>query len=102
MGKAILNVFLKLIVNITSLILTPINALVSNLVPDVSDLIGSFNETLLVLGGRAFQYIGSFIPPIVEKCIVIYLGFLITYYTVSITAHGILKLFKIIRNIKIW
>lgn len=102
MAKAIFNVLFKMITVIVNVVLSPINSLVNGFVPDLSNALTSFNETLNLLGGNAFDYIIHLIPPTTLSVIKIYLTFLVSYYTISITLHGILKVWTIIKNIKIW
>ncbi len=102
MAKAIFNVLFKVISTIVNVVLYPINSLVGGLVPDLSNILTSFSETINVIGGNSLDYITHLIPPITLEVIKIYLGFIVTYYTISITVHGILKMWTIIKNIKIW
>ncbi len=102
MAKAIFNVLFKIISAIVNVVLYPINSLVGGLVPDLSNILTSFSETVNIIGGNALDYITHLIPPITLNVVKIYLGFLVTYYTISITVHGILKMWTIIKNIKIW
>lgn len=102
MGKAIFTVLFKLIKSIADIILAPINLLVVNLIPDVSSLIGTFNTAVSRLLGTNLAFFAHLLPPITKNVILIYLGFLITFYTVVITAHAVLKVINIIKAIKIW
>lgn len=101
MAKAIFTVLFKVIVAITNIFLRPINLLLVNFVPDLSNLISKFNSLVLNVGSK-LAYFSSMLPPTTKTCITIYLGFLIVFYTASITAHGIIKVIEIIKAIKIW
>lgn len=102
MAKAFFNVFLKLITNICNIVLHPINLLLTNFFPDFSNVINTFNETLTLIGGNALDYIVHLIPPTTLSVIQIYLTIVVSYYTISISIHVILKVWTIIKNIKIW
>lgn len=104
MAQAILSALLNFIIAIVNVVLTPINLLIANLFPDFSTMLTNFNDAILILGGNAMKFITTIIRffPIFSNCIVIYLTFLITYYTISISAHAILKIWKVIKAIKIW
>lgn len=102
MAKAIFKVFFKIIVGLTNLILTPINLLVSNLFPDLSLVIAKFNYAIDTYLGNGFTWFWSIIPTNCKTIITIYLTILISYYTLSLTVHAILKVYTIIKNIKIW
>lgn len=101
MAKAIFNVLFKIIVSITNMFLAPINALVVNFVPDLSSYISKFNSLVLEFGSK-LSYFSSMLPPTTKSILTIYLSFLIVYYTISITAHGIIKVIEIIKAVKIW
>lgn len=102
MASAIFSVFFKIIVGLVNIVLAPINALVVNLVPDLSNALNTFNSAMIYAFGDGFTYLFSIMPPITRSVIILYLGFLITYYTITISAHAILKVYSIIKQIKIW
>lgn len=101
MAKAIFEVLFKVIVGITNIFLLPINALVVNLIPNLGNLINTFNDNVLLVG-NGLSYFSSMLPPTTKTCITIYLTFLITYYGISYTVHGVLKVIQIIKAIKVW
>lgn len=102
MAKAIFSVLLKFIKSIADLILAPINFLVVNLLPDLSSLISTFNSAVERFLGTNLAFFAHMLPPITKSLILLYLGFLITYYTIVLSAHAILKVINIIKAIKIW
>lgn len=102
MGKALFKVLLKLIKSIADIILAPINLLVVNLLPDLSSMISTFNSAVSRFLGTNLAFFAHLLPPYTKTLILIYLGFLITYYTIVVTAHAILKVINIIKAIKIW
>lgn len=102
MAKAIFSVLLKFIKSVADIILAPINLLVVNLLPDLSSLISTFNSAVNQVVGTNLAFFAHLLPPITKNLILIYLGFLITYYTITLSAHAILKVINIIKAIKIW
>ena len=53
MVKALLNGFLKMLISVVNLILTPINALFENLFPSMTNAISQFNTFVnTYVGGR--------------------------------------------------
>lgn len=102
MFKALFNVLFGVITGIVNIVLTPINALVSTLLPDVSDMVGTFNIVLDNYIGDGVTYFFSILPPNCRAFIIVYLTFMISYYTISISVHGFIKVYAIIKNIKIW
>lgn len=102
MAKAIFNVFFKLINAIISVILYPINALVTGVFPDFAEMIATFNYVLDNYIGGGVAYFFSILPPTCRGIVLLYLTLLVAYYTVSASIHAILKIYTIIKNIKFW
>lgn len=102
MAKAIFKVLLKFIKSVVDVILSPINLLVANLLPDLSQMISTFNNGVSRVIGSGLGYFANFLPPYTRTLILVYLGFLITYYTITISVHAILKIINIIKEVKIW
>lgn len=102
MAKALFKVFLNFIKSIVNIFLAPINALVVGLFPDLSNLLSSFNAFVEQFIGTNLAFFSHMLPPITRSMILFYLGLLISYYTISIVAHGVLKIIEIIKRIKIW
>lgn len=102
MAKAIFKVFFSIIVGLTNVILTPVNGLVRSLFPDLSQILARFNYAINEYLGGGLTWFWSIIPDNCKTIIVIYITILISYYTISITVHAILKVYTIIKNIKVW
>ena len=100
MAKIIFNVLFKIIIATVNTILLPINGLVSTLFPNFSSLITTFTLSVSVFINSTFTWFINILPPYTKTAIIVYITFLISYYTISITLHYILKVFQIIRNIK--
>lgn len=102
MAKAIFKVFFKIIKSTVNIVLAPINAMVVGLFPDFSAMISYFNLALNRLINGTLGYFFNILPPHCKTLVALYLGLLVSYYTISITLHAILKVYTIIKNIKIW
>lgn len=102
MAKAIFNVFFTIIKDLTNIVLAPINILVTQLFPDIAILISTFNAGVERVLGASLGFFSSILPPITRTLIVLYLTVLIGFYTVSWTAHAVLKVYAIIKKIKVW
>lgn len=102
MAKALFNVLFGVIKSILNIGLAPINLLVVNLFPDFSNLISTFNSTLTTYVSPTIGYFSSILPPNSRNIILLYLTFLVSYYTIVYSAHAIIKIFKIIQRIKFW
>lgn len=102
MARAIFKVFFSIITALVNVVLLPINALVSNLLPDLSLIIGKFNYVLNNYIGGGLSWFFHILPTGVRSLILLYLVILISYYTISVAAHGILKVYHIIKKVKFW
>lgn len=102
MFKVLFDVLFGVITGLVNLILAPINLLVDAFIPDLGLWITKFYNVLDNIIGGGFSFFTSLLPPTARTLLVIYLGFLVSFYTISISAHAILKLYTIIKRIKIW
>lgn len=102
MAKAIFKVLFKVITAVLNVILSPINLLVANLFPSFSTMISNFNSLVSTYVGSGLAWFSNIIPPMTLSLIVLYLTILISFYTISFTVHGIVKIFHIIQKIKFW
>lgn len=102
MAKALFNVFFNIIKSIITVVLTPINLIVSNFFPNLATIINSFNAALSIYLGGGLSYFFNLIPPTSRTLILLYLSILLAYYTGIFAYHLILKIFQIIQKIKIW
>lgn len=102
MAKAIFSVLFKIIKSIVNVVLAPINLLVANLFPNFSSLITAFNNSVNMYLGNGMSFFLHFLPPTCRTLILLWLTFLISYYSISLSIHAILKVYKLIKQIKIW
>lgn len=102
MAKVLFNVFFNIIKSIINVVLTPINLIVSNFFPNLATIINSFNGALKIYLGGGLSYFFNLIPPTSRTLILLYLSILLAYYTAIFSYHLILKVFQIIKKIKIW
>ena len=102
MFKVLFDILFSVISSIVNLVLTPINLLVATLLPDVSNLISTFNTVINTYIGNGVTWFFSILPPVCRNFVILYLTFLIAYYTTSISAHAIIKVYSIIKKVKIW
>lgn len=102
MASAIFTVFFNIIKTLANVVLAPINLLVVNLFPSFSGLISTFNNALNLYVGNTLNYFFYILPPNARTFVLLYVGLLVSFYTISITTHAILKVYTLIKNIKIW
>lgn len=102
MFKVLFDVLFGVIIAIVNVIMIPIQALVENFVPEIGDFISKFYGVLNNVIGGGFSFFYHLLPPTSRTLLVVYLTFLISFYTISISAHAILKVYTIIKRIKVW
>lgn len=102
MAKAIFDVFFSIIQTALNLILAPINPLIDTLIPDFTDQINTFNTLIYTYIGDGVAWFSSILPSTTRSMILLYLSFLLGYYTISYSVHAFIKIFKLIKAIKFW
>lgn len=102
MIKAIINGILNMTIKILDIVLIPVNALFTNLFPDVSSMISTFNNFVNTYIGGGLAYFFSLLPPIFRGLLSTFITFTIAYYGVYYAYVGIKKVFDIIQRVKFW
>lgn len=105
MINAIFSGLLKFIGNLIGVATFPIDTILSTAFPNFSNNISNFNtmlDTLVFRCSRAVGNIFGILPPNTKNSIILYLSILIIIFTVSLAIHAIIKIFEIIKAIKIW
>lgn len=102
MIKSILNGILKVITSLLNIFLLPINTLFENVFPDMSSAINTFNNFVQTYVGGSLSYFFSILPPTFRGLLIIWLTFLVSYYSIYYTYLAIVKLWTIIQKIKFW
>lgn len=102
MFSTMLEVLSKGAVNLTSVVLSPVDILVNNLFPNMTIYISSFNIFVSQYIGNTISYFSSMLPPMTRNVIAMWISFLIVYYTVSWTYSLILKGSNVVKKLKFW
>ena len=102
MIKAIINGILNMTIKILDIVLIPVNALFTNLFPDVSSMISTFNNFVNTYIGGGLSYFFNLLPPIFRGLLTTFITFVIAYYGVYYVYVGIKKVFDIIQRVKFW
>ena len=101
MFKILMNGLLSLLMTIVNIVLTPINALIGTLFPNLSNYIsGVMNLLAKLLNGIA--YVSNFMPPLFKGLVIITLTTLIYYYMIYWSYTAISKAWALIQKIKLW
>lgn len=105
MAKAILQSLLTFIATFVNILLAPIDLMVGALFPSLGTWETNFLSYYAIVKSYLTPRVGYFlyyIPPYTKYAIIIFINVAIIYYTTTLTLHLIIKIFKIIQNIKIW
>lgn len=102
MIKAIINGILKLAISLVNIVLTPVNALISGLFPNMAQAISTFNNFVNTYIGNSLSYFFSMLPPLFRGLLVTWFTFVIAYYGIFYTYKGITKIYEVIQKIKVW
>lgn len=102
MANAIFKVFFTLISTVVNIITAPINVVLTNFFPSFTDMINTFNNGVTTLIGGSIAFFSHLLPPLTRATILFWIGAVISFYTISMTVHLIIKAITIIKNIKFW
>lgn len=102
MIKAILKGILKMLSKVLNIFLLPVNALLENVFPDMTNAIATFNNFVTNVIGTKLAYFFNILPPTFKSLLVLWFTFVIAYYTVYYTYLGIIKIWAVIQKVKFW
>ena len=102
MIQAILNGIFTLVNSSISLVLTPIDALFSNLFPDLSYYVGIVDNFLFTTLPPYVNWFINLFPPIFKSLFGLYLTFLLSLGAVIISVHTYVYVYRLIQKIKWW
>lgn len=102
MIKALLKGILKMLIAILNIVLLPINALLENVFPNMTQAINTFTNFINNILGNNMIYFFHILPPIFRTLLVVWFTFVISYYSIYYTYLAIIKIWAIIQKIKFW
>lgn len=102
MAKVLFKVFFTIITTIVNIILLPLDSMMSGLFPDLTATINNFNVLVSQYIGGSFGWFAHFLPPTVKQLVLIYLTFLIAFYSFYWGYLALTKVWKLIKKIKFW
>lgn len=91
-----------MVTSVLNIVLLPVNALLDNVFPDMSNAISNFSTFVNTYVGSSLSYFFSLLPPIFRNLLFIWFTFVIAYYGIYYTYIGIIKIFTIIQKLKFW
>ena len=102
MSTVFFNVLFKIIGVIANIALFPMNTIISTLFPNFTQLIYDFTQFVNTYITTSLSYFFYMLPPKTKYVIAFYLAYLPIRYIAVLNFHLILKVFRFIKNIKIW
>ena len=101
MAKTIFKVLMNLLLSIASLITTPVNAIIRNDFPNFATQLQNFANLLNRFIGSNLTYFIHILPSGVISYLIWIIDSLIILFTISITAHTIIKVISLIKRVKV-
>lgn len=102
MINAILKGILKVITTLLNIFLLPVNLLIENLFPDMTQAIQHFNDFVNTYLSTPLAYFFNLLPPIFKSILLLWLTFIVSYYTIYYSYLAIIKIWDIIQKLKFW
>lgn len=101
MFKSLFNVIINMIATVIQLIVWPINQIIVNAMPDVSDKILQVSTTFSSVFDVITWALGLF-PSIVIETMLFIVTIEIAKHTIYISTHTLIKVWNVFQKIKFW
>lgn len=101
MFKLLFNGLTSILANLLSIICWPINQLIINALPDISEKITYITNNLSsVFSGLTWAI--SILPPVVVSTLLFILTLEVAKHTIFTSTHALIKVWNLIQKIKFW
>lgn len=101
MFKALFNIILNMIASVIQIIVWPINQIIVNTMPDVSDKILVVTNTLNSVFDAITWGLGL-LPPFVIETLLFIVTIEIAKHTIFLSTHVLIKVWNVFQKIKFW
>lgn len=101
MFKALFNIILNMIASVIQIIVWPINQIIVNTMPDLSDKILVVTNTLNSVFDAITWGLGL-LPPFVIETLLFILTIEIAKHTIFLSTHVLIKVWNVFQKIKFW
>lgn len=101
MFKALFNIILNMIASVIQIIVWPINQIIVNTMPDVSDKILVVTDTLNSVFDAITWGLGL-LPPFVIETLLFIVTIEIAKHTIFLSTHVLIKVWNVFQKIKFW
>lgn len=101
MFKALFNIILNMIASVIQIIVWPINQIIVNTMPDLSDKILVVTNTLNTVFDAITWGLGL-LPPFVIETLLFIVTIEIAKHTIFLSTHVLIKVWNVFQKIKFW
>ena len=101
MFKALFNIIINLLATVIQIAVLPINAIITNTMPDLSSKISEVTSTF----NSAFTSISwalSLVPPQIISTLLFILTIEIAKHTIYVSTHTLIKVWNLFQKLKFW
>lgn len=101
MFKALFKIIINLLATVIQIVVWPVNTVIANALPDLSDKILSVTNTLNTVFDSITWGLGI-LPPVLIETLLFILLVEIAKHTIYISTHTLLQVWNILQKIKFW
>lgn len=101
MFKALFNIIINMLATVIQIAVLPINAIITNTMPDLSSKINEVTSTI----NSAFTSISwalSLVPPQIISTLLFILTIEIAKHTIYVSTHTLIKVWNLFQKLKFW
>lgn len=101
MFKVLFNVIINMLATVIQIICLPINAIITNTMPDLTSQITNVSNTI----GSVFNSLNwaiGLVPPIIIETLLFIITIEIAKHTIFLSTHTLVKVWNVLQKIKFW
>ena len=101
MFKVLFNIIFNLLATLIQIVCLPLNAIITNSLPDLAPKIANITSTL----GQVFQNIQwglGLIPNVVIETLLFIVSVEIAKHTIYVSTHTLIKVWNLFQKLKFW
>lgn len=101
MFKALFNVIINMLATVIQIICWPINTIITNTIPDLSNQISSVSNTI----GSVFSSLNwalGLVPPVIIETLLFIITIEVAKHTIFLSTHTLIKVWNVLQKIKFW
>ena len=101
MFKVFFNVIINMLATVIQIICWPINAIITNTMPDLSTQISNVSNTI----GSVFNSLNwaiGLVPPVIIETLLFIITIEVAKHTIFLSTHTLVKVWNVLQKIKFW